>query len=262
MKKILALTLAVVMCFLMLSACAKKKDTLVIGYTVYEPMNYTDENGELIGFDTEFAKAVCEKLGYEPVFQEINWNNKYQELNSGAIDCIWNGFTSNCADDDGTQRSEKVDFSYAYMINEQCVVIRSADSAIYTTKESLAGKTSSAENGSAGESYAKEFAGDNGKFIGKTAQKDTLTELISNTADFAVIDKTMAKTIIGKGDYSSLMIVDSIVIESEEYSIGFKKGSDLTAKVNGAIKELAADGTLARLAEKYGLSNWLITDYN
>ena len=275
MKKILALILALVMCAFCFAACDKKdetnegestdastkKEVLTIGYTLYAPMNY-EENGELIGFDTEFAKAVCEKIGMEAKFQLIDWGNKYMEVNSGNIDCIWNGFTFNCADDDGVQRTDKVDVSYAYMNNEQCVVVKAADAANYTTAASLAGKKVSAEDGSAGEGVAKGFIGENGTYIGVTAQMNTLTELKSGNVDFVVIDKTMASSIIGKGDYADLAIADAIEIEAEQYAIGFKKGSELTAKVNAAIKELAADGTLAALAEKYGLSNYVITNFD
>ena len=264
MKKILALTLALIMCAFCFASCGNtndEKETLTIGYTLYAPMNY-EENGKLVGFDTEFAEAVCAKLGMEPKFQLIDWGNKYMEVDSGNIDCIWNGFTFNCADDDGVQRTDKVDVSYAYMNNEQCVVVKAADVANYATAEALAGKKVSAENGSAGEGVAKGFIGENGEYIGVTAQMNTLTELKSGNVDFVVIDKTMAKSIIGQGDYADLAIAEAIEIEAEQYAIGFKKGSELTAKVNIAIKELAADGTLAALAEKYGLSNYVITDYN
>ncbi len=260
MKKIFAIILCALMLVPCLAGCTAKEE-LVIGYTDYKPMNYTDDSGKLVGFDTEFAEAVCKKLGYTPKFQLIEWNNKYMELSSGNIDCIWNGFTYNCADDDGVQRSDKVDFSYAYMNNEQCVVVKADRLSELNDKAALAGKKVSAENGSAGEGVAKDLATDEGTYIGATAQTDTLKELASGNVDFVVIDKTMAKSIVGQGDYKSLAIADKVEIESEQYAIGFEKGSALTAKVNGAIKELAADGTLDRLAEKYGLSNYLIKEY-
>jgi polar amino acid transport system substrate-binding protein len=247
---------------LALASCAKKEEKLVVGYTLYEPMNYEDASGKLIGFDTELAEAVAKKLDMEIEFKLIEWSKKYLELDSGNVNCLWNGFTSNCADDDGIQRSDKVDFSYAYMNNEQCVVVRSADAATLNTKEALAGKKGAAEDGSAGESVVKDFIGDNGTYIGCTAQTATLIELIGNTVDFVVIDKTMAKTLIGTGDYASLTMVDAIEIESEEYSVGFKKGSELTAEVNKALKELAEDGTMMELAKKYGLENYVITKFN
>lgn len=276
MKKILALTLALIMCLFAFVGCSVEnadapatddgtpaaKAKLIVGYTLYEPMNYKDAEGNLIGFDTELAMLVAQKLDMDIEFKEIEWSNKYLELESGAINCIWNGFTSNCADDDGIQRSEKVDFSYAYMNNEQCVVVKTTDLATYNTAAALADKKGAAEDGSAGEGVVKGFLTDDTKYVGCSAQTATLNELMSGNVNFVVIDKTMAKTIIGKGDYASLSIVESIEIPSEKYSIGFKKGSDLTAKVNGALKELAADGTIAALAEKYGLSNYVITDFS
>ena len=262
-KKIIALTLALIMCFCTLIACSKKEDDqkekLIVGYTDYAPMNYT-EDGKLIGFDTELAQAVAAKLDMEIEFQLIDWSQKYSELASGNISCIWNGFTSNCADDDGVQRSEKVDFSYAYMNNEQCVVVNKDNLDSYKTTDDLAGKKGAAEDGSAGEGVVKKYIDKDGKYISCANQMGTLTELLGKTVDFVVIDKTMAKSIIGKGNYASLSMVDAIELESEEYSIGFKKGSDLTEKVNGALKELAADGTMMKLAEKYGLENYVITD--
>ncbi|MBQ2862602.1 MAG: transporter substrate-binding domain-containing protein [Clostridia bacterium] len=110
MKRIFAVILCVMMLVPCLAGCGVAKEELVIGYTDYKPMNYIDENGKLVGFDTEFAEAVCKKLGYEPKFQIIEWNNKYMELAGGTVDCVWNGFTYNCADDDGVQRADKVDF--------------------------------------------------------------------------------------------------------------------------------------------------------
>lgn len=265
MKRFLTFVLAALMvasmafCF---GSCGANKDELVIGYTLYAPMNY-EENGELVGFDTELAEAVCEKLGMTPKFQLIDWGNKYMELNSGNIDCIWNGFTWNCADDDdGIQRSEKVDFSAAYMNNEQCVVVKASDLATLNNAEALKGKAVSFENGSAGESQAKALAGEGATLVAVTAQMDTLTELKSGNVAFVVIDKTMASSIIGKGDFSDLAVANNIVIESEQYAVGFKKGSELTEKVNAAFKELAEDGTLAALAEKYGLSNYVITNFD
>ena len=261
MKKIISLALVAIMCLFTFSACAQKDDKLIVGYTIYEPMNYLDESGKLVGFDTELAEAVAKKLGMEIEFQKIEWDNKYLELESGAVNCLWNGFTSNCADDDGVQRSEKVDFSYAYMNNEQCVVVKKDNLATLNTKEALADKKGAAEKGSAGEGVAKKFLADaTNTYVGKDSQAATLTELKAGTVDFVVIDKTMAKAMVGKGDYTDLAMVDAIEIEAEVYSVGFKKGSDLTEKVNKALKELAADGTLMDLAKKYGLENYIITD--
>ena len=279
MKKILALILAGLMLF-SFAACGgnnddnggynsidptkgtvadtNNKETVVVGYTIYEPMNYKDESGKLIGFDTELAEKVFGNLGYTVIFQEIEWSTKYTDLNSGTIDCVWNGFTANTADDDGVLRAEKVDFSYNYMENRQVVVVK-ADAGIAAAAD-LNGKMGVAESGSAGEEYAKSFEGT--AFKGFIKQTDCLMEIKSGSADFAVVDAQLAKSYVGKGDYADLAIIDDLSSDVEFYAIGFKKGSMLTANVNAQLEALAADGTIAALAEKYGVSNTAITDFS
>ena len=271
MKKIIALILASVMICLAFAACSskegtkdaetgkdEKKNVVVIGYTIYEPMNYKDENGNLVGYDTDLAKAVFEKLGYEVNFQEIVWESKYTDLNSGTIDCIWNGFTCNTSDDDGVARAEKVDFSYNYMENRQ-VIVAKKDAGI-ASAEDLKGKTAAVESGSAGETYAQTFDGVVTK--GFTKQTDCLFEVNSGTADFCVLDAQLAKSYAGKGDYAELAIVDDLSSDVEYYAIGFKKGSDLTAKVNEQLIALGQDGTIEQLAEKYNVANTAIKDFS
>lgn len=256
MKKLLAVILCLSMLFCF-AACGKG-DTIVVGYTIYEPMNYKDADGKLIGFDTELAEAVFTNLGYNVTFQEIVWESKYTDLDSNTIDCVWNGFTCNTADDDGVQRSEKVDFSYNYMENRQVVVVKK-DSGIAAATD-LKGKLGVAESGSAGETYSKDFEGTT--FKGFTKQTDCLFEVKSGTADFAVVDAQLAKSYAGKGDYENLVIVEGLSSNVEYYAIGFKKGSELTAKVNEQLDKLGKDGTIAKLAEKYGVSNTAITDFS
>lgn len=262
MKKTLALLLALVMlfgCTMALASCGK---TLKVGYTVYAPMNYYDNDGDLtdgddgsgdfVGFDTELALLVGDKLGMEVEFVEIDWTQKYAELESGAIDCIWNGFTSNAKDSDGIERSEKVDFSYAYLDNAQCVVVKTANLAAYTSAASLAGKKAAAEGGSAGETYAQSVT-DAAKVVPADVQTDTFTELLAGTVDFVVVDRLLADNIIGKGDFASLSIVEAIEIEKEVYSIGCKKGGDLDEKINDALVELLNEGKIEELAAKYNV---------
>jgi len=256
MKKLLALLLSIMLICCVFTGCGAK-GTVVVGYTIYEPMNYLDDNGKLVGFDTELAEAVFKGLGYKVVFKEIDWKAKYTELDSGTINCIWNGFTANAADDDGIQRSEKVDFSYNYMENLQ-VVVAKKDSGI-ASKADLNGKIADAEIGSAGETYAKDFEGI--KFKGAIKQTDCLLSVKSGNADFAVVDAQLAKSYCGKGDYADLAIVDALTSEVEYYAIGFKKGSDLTAKVNEQLEKLAADGTLAKLGEKYNVATSVLTNF-
>ena len=258
MKRIFsALLLALLLCTA-LTGCGSKptddwsyikdKGTLVIGVTVYEPMNYLDENGEWTGFDTDFARAVCEELGLEAEFVQIDWNTKEAELDSRTIDCIWNGFT---IDDD---RREKVDFTVPYLKNAQTVIVR-ADSGI-TSLADLADLTVAAEMGSAGATAIENNLADS-TFIGVSLQTDCLTEVKARTCDAAVIDYVMAKQMTGAGSsYSDItMLCD---LDAEEYGIGFRKGSTAVAQVNAAIEALAADGTLAALAAPYGLDANLI----
>lgn len=258
MKKLIAILLAVALLAVGFAGCKNETETIVVGYTIYAPMNYLDENNELIGFDTDLAKAVFENLGYKVFFQEIDWNSRYTDLESGTIDCIWNGFTCNTADDDGVMRSEKVDFSYNYMENRQ-VIVAKKDAGISSAAD-LNGKVAAVESGSAGETYAKTFAGVTTK--GFTKQTDCLFEVNAGTADFAVLDAQLAKSYAGKGDYASLTIVDGLSSDVEYYAIGFKKGSDLTAKVNAELEKLAADGTIAALAKQYDVENTAITDFS
>ena len=258
MKKLVAVCLIAVLIMSCFAGCGGDKKTVVVGYTIYAPMNYEDENGNLIGFDTELAQAVFSNLGYEVIFQKIDWNSKYTDLNSGTIDCVWNGFTCNTADNDGILRSEKVDFSYNYMENRQVIVVRK-DSGIASAAD-LVGKAGAVEEGSAGESYAAAFEG--AMIKGFTYQTDCLFEVNAGTMDFAVLDAQLAKSYAGQGDYGDLMIVEELSSDVEYYAIGFKKGSELTALVNEQLEKLAADGTIAKLAEKYDVVNTTITDFS
>ena len=258
MKKLLALVMVLLLAVTCFAGCGAKEKTVVVGYTIYEPMNYKDETGKLVGFDTELAEAVFGNLGYKVIFQEIVWESKYTDLDSGTVDCVWNGFTCNTSDDDGIARSEKVDFSFNYMENRQVIVVKK-DANIATAAD-LNGKNGVAEKGSAGETYATSFEGVN--FKGFPAQTDTLVEVKSGAADFAVLDAQLAKSYVGKGDYADLTIVDALSSEVEYYAIGFKKGSALTANVNAQLDALGKDGTIKALAEKYGVANTAITDFS
>ena len=224
---------------------------MLVGITIYEPMNYYDDAGELTGFDTEFAQAVCEKLGLEAEFIEINWDTKEVELAAKSIDCIWNGMTIT------EERMANMSISAPYVKNAQVIVVK-ADSDVASTAD-LVGKTVVAEMGSAGEAQViGEDAEANlaqAEYVGVAKQTDCLMEIKAGTATAAVLDWTLAKSMVGEGtDFSDLKILEGVELATEEYGIAFRKGSDLTAAVNAAIEELVADGTLPALAEKYGLS--------
>lgn len=149
--------------------------TMKIGITYFEPMNYFDDNGELTGFETEFATAVCEKLGVTPEFVEINWDSKIMELQAQTIDCIWNGMTIT------PELQEALTISDPYIKNYQVVVIRSDNADVYTSTADLVGKTVEAEAGSAGEAaIIGEGADENLKqaeYISAAKQTDTLLEV-------------------------------------------------------------------------------------
>lgn len=226
-------------------AYVKERGKLVIGYTVYAPMNYTDADGVFTGFDTELATAVCEKLGLEPEFVEINWETKEIELASKAIDCIWNGLTIT------DERKANMAISDPYVLNAQVVVMK-ADSS-YENTASLAGKLVVAEAGSAGEETVKADEGlQKADYIAKEVQTACLMEVAAGTADAAVLDLTLANASIGEGtDYANLKIMDRLAVE--EYGIAFRKGSDIVDEVNNSLKALKEEGVTDKLAEKYGL---------
>ena len=211
----------------------KGNGVLKIGYTLFEPMNYLGEDGELTGFETEFATAVCAK----------------------NIDCIWNGMTIT------PELQEAISISDPYIKNYQVVVIRAADADKYTSTESLAGANLDAEAGSAGEAAvaADEFLSQ-ASYTSVVKQTDALLEVKSGAADAAVMDFVLANTLAGTGDYSDLMVIPDLELSVEEYGIGFRQGSDLTAAVNQAMQELIDDGTLNELAVKYELADLLLAN--
>ncbi|MBR0538490.1 MAG: transporter substrate-binding domain-containing protein [Clostridia bacterium] len=227
---------------------------IVIGITYFEPMNYFDDTNTLTGFETDFATAVAEKLGVTPEFQEIEWDKKVIELKSKSIDCIWNGMTIR------EELKSELDFSQPYMANKQVAVIRAADAEKYTDLASLAGAKVVAEAGSAGEDAAKADEGLNQDYTGVDAQSSALKEIKAGTSDVAIIDAVMAYSMVGEDtDFSDLTVIDVFDDSAnEEYGIGFRTGSNLTEAVNNAMNELAADGTLKAIAEKYGLESRIL----
>lgn len=258
LKKVLAVVLCVLFVSGMFAACSKSnnsksdldyvksKGKMVIGVTLYEPMNYKDENGNWTGFDTEFAQAVCEKLGVEAEFIVIDWDNKIFELDSKKIDCAWNGMTLT------DEVKESMDCTKPYVKNEQVVVMKADAVKIYTDVASLKDVTFAAESGSAGEAALKDLSLD-ANLTSVAAQSDALMEVKSGSVQACVIDNTMANAMTGEGtSYSEL--AQGISLTSEDYGVGFRKGSDLTAEVDKIIDEMKADGSLQKLADKYNLT--------
>ena len=258
LKKVLTVVLCVLFVSGMFAACSKSnnsksdldyvksKGKMVIGVTLYEPMNYKDENGNWTGFDTEFAQAVCEKLGVEAEFIVIDWDNKIFELDSKKIDCAWNGMTLT------DEVKESMSCTKPYVKNEQVVVMKADAVKNYTDVASLKDLTFAAESGSAGEAALKDLSLD-ANLTSVAAQSDALMEVKSGSVQACVIDNTMANAMTGEGtSYSEL--AQGISLTSEEYGVGFRKDSDLTAEVDKIIDEMKADGSLQKLADKYNLT--------
>ena len=256
MKKILSLALVVIMCLFAMVACndsgsdleyVKDKGVLVVGITDYAPMDYKDKNGEWTGFDAEFARAFAKDLGVEVEFVEINWDRKFEELNAKTIDCIWNGMTIT---DEVTLNTS---CSNAYVKNAQVLVMAADKIANYTTIDSIKGLKIAVENESAGEKAltANNFAAD--AYVEVDTQAKALLEVKAGTVDACVIDITMAKAMTGEGtEYANLAF--GLELTTEEYGIGFRKDSDLTAKINEYMTKAKADGSLQTLADKYKLN--------
>ena len=276
MKKILALILAMVMLVACFASCGNAADntasnddaakdsdlayiqdkgTLIVGITDFEPMDYKEDGSdEWTGFDAELARLVGKELGVTVEFQEINWKMKETELSSKTIDCIWNGLTWD------EERAENMSLTDYYMLNRQVLVVATKNADKYTSVDSLDGANVAAESGSAGESVITESL-TSSNYIEKDAQIDVLTELIMGTVDAGVIDYVMANYLINKegSSFADLTIVENaLTTQDEYYSIAFRKGSDVTAKVNAILKDLKADGTVDTIAKKYGLTDAIV----
>ncbi|MCK9478296.1 MAG: transporter substrate-binding domain-containing protein [Firmicutes bacterium] len=267
MKKFLALIMVVLTLMFMLLGCTQtvkqtgktesdytyitEKGEMVIGITLFAPMNYK-EGGELIGFETEFATAVCEKLDVTPVFQEINWDSKEIELNAKNIDCVWNGMTIT------QDRMENMEITDAYMNNRQVMIVKSANLQKYSA--SVDGAHVVAEQGSAGEELALDddfFK--SSKFTAVDSQAKALLDVASGTSDVAVVDYVTSIGSIGADtDFSDLVVVESRQFSPEEYGIAFRKGSDMVPEINAAIDELTESGKLDEIAKKYKLDKLII----
>lgn len=224
-------------------AYVKDKGTLVVGITDFEPMDYQDENGDWIGFDADLASAFAESLGVDVEFVEIDWDNKILELDGKTIDCVWNGMTLT------DEVTSSMSCTNAYCNNAQVVVVPSDVADKYQDKDSLKDLTFAVESGSAGEAQAQELGLN---YTAVTAQSDALMEVAAATSDAAIIDSLMTAAMVGEGTgYSNLTY--TIGLNDEEYGVGFRKGSDLTAELNNFFKSSYADGSMEQIAEKYGV---------
>ena len=255
MKKVFAILLAALM-LLSLTACAEKapatdsealkaKGKVVVGITDFAPMDYKDDSGNWTGFDAELATAVFDKMGLKTEFTEIEWDNKILELDGGSIDCVWNGMTLTDEVKNGMSCTKP------YVLNAQVVVMPAANVTGDETDESIAGLSFAVEAGSAGDLTAADFGYENITQV--AAQANALMEVAAGTSDACIIDLTMADAMTGEGtSYPDLVV--AVELTNEEYGIGFRKTSDMAAKVDEILDGMKADGSLQALADKYGLS--------
>ncbi len=250
MKKIITALLLAVTCLFAVSftACGGNTNTIKVGYTQYAPMNYY-ENGEFVGFDTEFAQKALKEIGYEKIeFVEINWETKQISLQTKEIDLIWNGMTVK------EELKEYMNFTDSYLDNKQVVVCKKNDANKFTNIASIAqsGATVYVENGSAGQSVCE----DNNITLASEQkaekQADCLLEVKTKDNAIAILDITLAKAMTGDGtNYSELTYVD-VGFASELYAIGIRKDDTvLLQQLNDVIAKYKADGTFDSLIKKY-----------
>ena len=252
MKKICALFIILV---LLLTGCnatkteevkQDKTKTLVVGLDdTFAPMGFRDDKGELVGFDIDLAKAVAEKIGYEVSFQPIDWAMKETELNSGNIDCIWNGYSIT------EERKTKVAFSTPYLDNAQ-LIITLAGSDI-ASKADLADKTVSVQKESSALDAvtADDIAASLKEIVEFDTNIDCFMELDAQRCDAIVCDEVLARYIIKqRGEEKYNILADDF--GKEEYGIGFRlTDTDLVNSVNKALEDLKADGTYKEIYTKW-----------
>lgn len=221
----------------------KDKGTLVIGITEFEPMDYQDADGNWIGFDADMAAAFAESLGVKVEFQIIDWDNKVFELNGKTIDVVWNGMTLT------DEVKSAMECSNAYCLNAQMVIVPADVADQYQTVDSVKELSFAVEAGSAGKDEVEALGA---TFTEVADQATALLEVSSKTADAAVIDSLMAAAMVGEGtSYADLAY--TVGLNSEEYGVGFRKGSDLAEALNEFFKTSYEDGTMMEIAETYGV---------
>lgn len=270
MKKLLSILLSAVMIMAVFTGCGKKEaeeekadgnstDTTEVTFTVgfdaeFPPYGYRDENGEYVGFDLDLAAEVAKRNGWKLVKQPIDWDAKDMELSSGAIDCIWNGFTINGREDQYT-------WSQPYVDNSQVVVVAS-DSGI-KSKADLAGKVVAVQKDSSALAALNDE--ENKENI---ALRDSFKELIEyadyNTAfmdleqgavEAVAIDIGVAQYQIEKREAGAFVMLEEN-LATEQYGVGFKLGNEeLRDKVQKTLDEMVKDGTFMKIAEEWELTD-------
>lgn len=236
------------------SAVWAEDTTFTVGFDAeYPPFGYMDDNGEYVGFDLDVAQLVCDNLGWTLEKKPINWDSKDMELESGNIDCIWNGFTINGREDDYT-------WSDAYLNNEQVIVV-AADSGIETLAD-LAGKNVVVQAASAaldalnGEDMA-ELTASFGSLTENPDYNTAFMNIDSGAADAVAVDIGVAKYQLAQREEGKYVILEE-PIQSEQYGIGFKLGNEeLRDTVWAEVLKLYEEGKVTELAEKYEVADML-----
>lgn len=217
---------------------------LVLGLdATFKPMGYTDENDNIVGFDIDCAEEVCSRLGIKLEPYGVNWDTKEIDLDTGTIDCIWNGLSVS------DERKKVMLMSDAYMTNEMVFVVNS-DSDIKTLAD-LSGKTVDVQNGSTAQEILE--ASDVGKTVTVSqigTNVEALNQLEMNMCDAVFLDSVVAEYEISTSGKAFRILDEGL--EPEEYAIGFRLGDQaLCDKIYGTLKEMKADGKLAEISTKW-----------
>ena len=219
--------------------------TLIVGFDQeFPPMGFMAEDGSYVGFDLDLAQEAASRLGLEYQAQPIAWDSKDMELESGNIDCIWNGFTI-------TGREDDYEWTEPYMDNAQVFVVN-GDSGIETLAD-LAGKVVECQADSSALAALNEDAELTATFAQLLTTADynsALMDLEQGAVDAVAMDVVVARYQIQQRD-ANFVVLDE-TLSSEAYAVGFKKGNtELRDQVQGALEEMAADGTMAEISEKW-----------
>ena len=229
-------------------AYVQDKGTLIVGITDFEPMDYKDDDGNWIGFDADMAAGFAESIGCDVEFVEIDWDSKQLELENKSIDCVWNGMTLT------DEVINSMETSNAYCQNAQVVVVKKDVMDKYADKEDCSELVFAVEAGSAG---AEAVAAEGWESVEVNTQSSALLEVQAGTADAAVIDLLMAGAMVGEGT-SFADLGYTVSLTTEEYGVGFRKGSNLAAELNEYFKSIYDSGEMKTIAEKYGTQESII----
>ncbi len=224
-----------------------EKGVLVVGVTEFEPLDY-ECDGEWVGFDAEMAALFGISLGVAVEFVEIDWNKKTALLRNGTIDCVWNGMTLSA------RNRDEMECTMAYLNNSQMIVVPFLSAGRRRAVEDCMHLLFAVEAGSAGE---HELRDRNYRYTSTKTQREALERVASGKADAAVVDGVMAGAMLGEGgQFSDLIMAD--ILNSEEFGVGFRQGSDLAEEANAFLTECRQNGVIYDIAEKYGLQEMVI----